>query len=181
MAAAALVLVQNEPIEQFISASLDYDSTNAGKAYGLILSLGPHAKEGIPAYLKELESTNNRIRVRALTVLDYICTDSSECVPVFTNLLTDPDGLIRALAIHGLSDCGELAKSSAPTVAELLVKDPDASCRSSALIFFRRLQRIVPASEFEAFAGMVRRATNDTDEVVRGLAWQILKEKQTDH
>ena len=180
VAAAALVLVQNEPIEKFISASLDYDSTNASKAYGVILSLGPHAKEGIPAYLREVESTNNRIRVRALTVLGYICTESPECVPVFTNLLTDPDGLIRTLAIDGLSNCGELAKSSASTVAEL-IENPDATCRSSALIFLQRLQRVVPASEFEPFAGAVRRATNDADEVVRGLAWQILNEKQTNH
>ena len=54
-------------------------------------------------------------------------------------------------------------------------------CRSSALIFLKRLQRVVPASEFEPFAGVVRRATNDADEVVRGLAWQILNEKQTNH
>ncbi len=180
VAAAALVLVQSEPIEKFISASLDYDSTNASKAYGLILALGPHAKEGIPAYLKEVESTNNRIRVRALIVLDHICMESPECVSVFTNLLTDPDGLIRTLAIDGLSNCGELAKSSASTVAEL-IENPDATCRSSALIFLQRLQRVVPASEFEPLAGAVRRATNDADEVVRGLAWQILNEKQTNH
>jgi len=179
VAAAALVLVQNEPIEKFISASLNYDGTNASKAYGVILSLGPHAKEGIPPYLKELESTNNRIRVRALTVLDYICAESPECVPVFTNLLTDPDGLIRALAIHGLSDSGEMAKPSAPIVAELALNDPNATCRSSALMFLLRLQRVVLASEFEPFVGAVRRATNDADEVVRGLAWRILNEKQT--
>ena len=181
VAAAALALVQNESIGKFISVSLDYESTNSVKAYGLILSLGPHAKAGIPAYLKEVESTNNRIRVRALTVLDRICTESPECVPVFTNLLTDPDGLIRTLAIDGLSSCGEMAISSAPTVAELVLNDPNAACRSSALIFFQRLQRIVPASEFEPFVGVVRRATNDVDEVARGLAWQILNEKQTNH
>ena len=53
VAAAALVLVQNESIEEFISASLDYDSTNSVKAYGMILSLGSHAKEGIPAHLSK--------------------------------------------------------------------------------------------------------------------------------
>ena len=100
---------------------------------------------------------------------------------MFTNLLTDPDGLIRTLAINGLGTCGEMAKSSAPAVAELVLKDPNATCRSSALIFFQRLQRIVPASEFEPFAGVARRASNDVDEVVRGLAWQILNAKQTSH
>jgi len=181
VAAAALVLVQNESIGKFISASMDYDNTNISKAYGVILSLGPHAKEGIPAYLKELESTNNRIRIRALTVLDRICTETPECVPGCTKLLTDPDGLIRTLAIHALVTCGEMAISSAPTVAGIVSNDPIASCRSSALIFFKRLQRIVSASEFEPFAGVVRHATNDVDEVVRALAWQILNEKQTDH
>jgi len=176
VAAAALVLVQNEPIEKIISASLEYDSTNVSKAYGLILSLGPHAKEGIPAYLKELESTNSQIRLRALTILEHICTESPECVPVFTKLLTDPNGLIRTLAIHGLSNCGEMAKSSASAVAELVLKDPTASCRSGALIF---LKRVVPASEFEPFASLVRRATNDVEQVVRDLAWRILNEKQS--
>jgi HEAT repeat protein len=176
VAAAALVLVQNESIGKLISVSLDHESTNATKAYGVILWLGPHAKEGIPAYLEELESTNSRIRTRALTVLGLICTESPECVPVFTKLLTDPNGLIRTLAIHGLSNCGEMAKSSASAVAELVLKDPTASCRSGALIF---LKRVVPASEFEPFASLVRRATNDVEQVVRDLAWQILNEKQS--
>ena len=175
VATAALVLVQNEPIEKFISASLDYGTTNAGDAYGVILYLGPHAKNGIPAYLKELESTNNRIRLRALTVLTYICSESPECVPVFTNLLTDADRLTRVHAIYGLMNYGEMAKPSAFSVAEF-VKDPDAMCRSSALIF---LQRVVPASEFQSFAGVVRRATNDVDETVRSLALQLLREKRS--
>jgi len=46
-------------------------------------------------------------------------------------------------------------------------------------MFLLRLQRVVLASEFEPFVGAVRRATNDADEVVRGLAWRILNEKQT--
>src|SRR5437879_10415514 len=118
VATAALVLGQNEPIEKFISAALDYGTTNAGDAYGVILYLGPHAKHGIPAYLKELESTNNRIRLRALTVLTYICSESPECVPVFTNLLTDADRLTRVHAIYGLMNYGEMAKTSASSIAD---------------------------------------------------------------
>ena len=172
-ATAALVLVRNESIEQIMAAYVDYSNTNSKKAFGLLLKLGPHAKAAIPVLLNELQSTNDRIRVLAITVLRGAAIESPECLSVFSNLLTDKNNLIRSIAADGLANYGPLAKPEMSSVVKLL-DDPDSLCQSSALMF---LWHVASPEEFAPFQNKVRSLTNSPNEATRIWAGKLLKEK----
>ena len=174
-ATAALVLVQSEPIERYVSAYLDNSNrTNASRAFLVLCELGPYAEEAIPALLHELESTNSRVRFKAIHVLGSVGAESEMCVQVMTNLLYDADQSIRYSAANALANCGPLAKKTTPHVARLL-NDSEDLCRSSALMF---LWRIVETNEFKPYAVAVKRLTNDTNSIVRSWAETVLEQKK---
>lgn len=106
-----------------------------------------------------------------MSVLEHVGAESPECVSAFTNLLSDPDSLIRANAIKGLTRCGEMAKSAAPSVLAML-EDEDSLCRIYSLDYFTQ---VIPASEFQQFRPAIERAVADA--VVRPHAERVLREK----
>lgn len=171
---AALVLVRNESIRELTAKYLDRsNATNFGDAYGIILQLGPYAEEAIPVLLKEMQSTNNRTRLMAMTLLENVCVESELCVPVMTNLLSDSNPLIRCSAADALANSGRLAKDAAPLVVRLL-DDQDYLCRCSALGF---LYSVASSNEFAPYQARISLMTNDSNELVRDWAKKVLREK----
>ena len=102
-ARATLLLVKGEPIEKLVTDYQDRSNrTNYAKAFGILLQLGPYAEAAIPILLAELQSTNSRIRSGAVTLLGSVGVESEVCVAAMTNLLNDPDSLIRSTAANAL-------------------------------------------------------------------------------
>jgi hypothetical protein len=174
-ARAALVLIENQPVEPLAIEYFETKGTNSAMAFGTLLQLGPHAKLAIPIVFGKLQSTNERVRLGAASLLQSIGMESTECVPVFTNLLTDSDRVMRTIGIGGLANCGDMATSAAPAIVELL-DDPESLCRSSALIY---LSRAIPPEAFHPFRTKVQQATRDADQNVRELAEHVLREKDS--
>jgi hypothetical protein len=173
-ARTTLVLIKGEAIDSIIATYLNYaDRTNSSNAYGTLLSLGPYAEEAIPTLLVELESTNQIIQLKAMTLLENVGAESEHCVSVMTNLLSDPDYSMRYSAAQALANSGPLAKHATPLVVRLL-DDPKAICRSSALMF---LYSVVETNEFAPYQTAVQRMTNDPEESVRDAARFVLEKK----
>lgn len=170
VAAASLVLVRDQPIEELIAAY----STNS-RAYGILMELGPHAKLAMPTLINELESTNSRVRIRAVIALKAVGKESPECVSVFTHLLSDTNDLVRSQAIDGLTACGDMAKSATPAVVRLL-DDPSDSCQMNALMF---LYQTASPMEFAPYQSKVQSLTASTNELTRMWAETVLAEKSS--
>ena len=173
-AQAALVLVRGESMDKLLADYLNYsDHTNSTKAFGMLMALGPYAEDTIPALLGELQSTNDRIRIRVVLTLQTVGVESQACVSAMTNLLDDPNRTIRYSAAHALANSGPLAKDAIPMVIRLL-DDQDNHCRSTALIF---LHFVVTSNEFAPYRNAVQQMTNDPDESVRDWSKIVLEEK----
>jgi HEAT repeat protein len=175
IAGAALVLVQGEPLERYISDCLDYtNNIRVGYAFGVLCNLGPYAEAAIPSLLAEIESTNNRVRSRVIHVLGTVGAESETCVQVMIHLLGDEDSLVRSMAADALANYGPMAKRATPFVAKLLDDNEDL-CRTSALMFF---YRIVESDELEPYRTAVQRMTNDSSQTVRDFAGLVLDGKK---
>jgi HEAT repeat protein len=174
VAQAALASVENKSPEALALTYFEADRTNSSRAFGILLHLGPLAKQAIPVVLAKLQSTNELVRLGAASLLESIGAESPECIPVFTNLLADADHSMHRAALGGLANCGDIALPAAPAVSRLL-EDIDSSCRSSALVY---LWQVIPPGSFEPYRLAVRRLTNDTDQTVREWALKVLEEKQ---
>jgi len=173
-ARAALVLIQNDSIEALADQVFDGDRTNSSPAFGVLLALGPRGKPAIPRVLNELQSTNEGVRLRSAIILQHIGIESPECVPAFTNMLTDPNHLMHRLGITALANSGNLATSSAPAVVELL-EDSESNCRHAVLEY---LWRAIPPESFGPFRSGVQKMVRDSDPNVRESAGQLLITKQ---
>lgn len=172
-ASAALVLIRNDSIASIVADYADYANTNSSKAFGLLLALGPHAREAVPVLLRELQSTNERIRLRASILLRGAAIESPEGVSIFTNLLSDANNSVRVQAIGGLANCGAMAKAAAPLVAKFL-DDPDDAAQSSALVF---LWTVLSPEELSPFRAKVETMTSSTNETTRIWAERLLRDK----
>jgi HEAT repeat protein len=147
-AQATLVVVREERMDKILADYLNYsDHTNSTKAFALLRELGRHAGDAVPALLGELQSTNNRIRLRALLTLEVVGMESDASISAMTNLLADPDPLIRSQATDALVNGGPRAKHATPMVLRLL-DDQDDLCRSSALMF---LHSAIASNEFAPY------------------------------
>jgi HEAT repeat protein len=177
-AVAALVLIRNEPIGPYILAYQDHTSTtNRAHAIGILMTLGPAAKEAVPILLADLQSTNGRVRLTAVIILRQVGSESAECVAPLIAAFDDENSTVRSSAVSALANFGELARPAIPAVVPKL-GDTNASMRSSALMF---ILEAVPPEEFEALRPLVERATHDPDPAVAGLANALLEYKQGRH
>lgn len=174
-AIGALILIRNEPVENYVAAYLDYPNNRSNGAYGIraLMSLGPHAKVAVPVLLQQLNSTNSALRRSAITLLGYIGVECSQCVNALTNFLKDPDPMVRHSAVSSLALLGTLAKPAAAAVAELL-DDPDALCQGEALFYF---EMVLTPEEFAPYRAHVERLTNAPNETTAALAANLLREK----
>jgi HEAT repeat protein len=173
-ARATLVVVKSERLDKLLADYLNYsDHINSTKAFGLLRELGRHAGDAVPALLVELQSTNRRIRLRAVMTLEVAGMESDASISAMTNLLADPDPLIRSQALDALANSGLRAKHATPMVLRLL-DDQDDLCRSSALMF---LHSGITSNEFAPYRAVVSPMTNDPSETVRIWAEKMLREK----
>ena len=174
LARAALASVENQSPEALALTYFESDRTNSSRAFGTLLHLGPLAKAAVPVVLERLQSTNQRVRAGALSLLGSIGVESPECFPVFTNLLGDADHFMHMEGLSGLANCGDMALPAASVVVGLL-KDTNSSCRSSALVYF---WRVVPPESFEPYRVLLQQSANDPDQSVREWAQKVLEEKK---
>jgi HEAT repeat protein len=171
IAKAALIRIREEPLQPSIDAFRDPMSTNSSDAFGVLMELGPAAKLAIPTVLEQLQSTNSRVRLRAVLLLGYIGVESEECVAPLAAMLDDADEMVVYTAISSLSHFGPLAKSVIPEII-LFLKHAESRLRSNALMF---IFLVVPPEEFAPLRYAVQQATADED--VRHLAEMVLREK----
>jgi HEAT repeat protein len=172
-ASAALIRIREEPLQPYIDALRDVASTNSSDPFGVLMELGPAAKLAVPVVFEQLQSTNYRIRMRAVVLLGYVGVESEECVALLAAMLDDADEMVVHSAIGSLAHFGPLAKPVTPRI-RLFLQHAESHLRTSALIF---ILLVVPPEEFASLQYSVHRATTDPDEGVRGLAEMVLREK----
>jgi HEAT repeat protein len=135
-------------------------------------SLGPAAKDAIPALLRTLGDRDFRVREAARTALNAIDPNwsqhpgISQVVAEFSKGLQNPDAQVRVSILHGLRSLETAAKEAIPDVAKLLV-DADPATRDGARETLKRL-----AAEWWTHP----RIKDATPELRKGLAskdWRV--------
>jgi HEAT repeat protein len=176
VATAALIRVRVEPIENYITAYLNYihgHGTNSSESFGLLLELGPAAKIGVPVLLRELQTTNARIRLSVLLVLRNVGCESAECVAPLVDLLFSTNSTLQTSAMGGLAHFGPLIQPVVPTIVSF-ISDENPSLRSSTL---RCLWSAASKEDLIPFRAVIENATNDLDPTAKIYAEMILNEK----
>lgn len=89
------------------------------------------ATSAVPVILEMLKSSDDMVRFCAAEALGYLGEAEIESVgSALTNLLADPEGLVRAEAVDSLGILGY--RSARNPVQSLLLHDPDPLVRASA-------------------------------------------------
>jgi len=137
----------------------------AAKA-SLILALGamgPLAKDSLDDLTKYMSDPNEEVKKAAIASLEKIGKDS---VPALLKLLESKEAPIRVGAILALGEAGVQAKVAMPTLADLIVKDADATVRRSALVALKS----IGGMELKDHVAKVGQALKDQDKDVRAQA-----------
>ena len=85
-------------------------------------TIGPGARDAIPALLPDATSGNNYLRGTVITSLGKIHSDPQRVVPVLINSLRDTEDDIRVAAADSLGEFGEAARPAVPALMGLLTE-----------------------------------------------------------
>lgn len=159
MALPALVLLYNE-------IPSDYRGTVAQGMDRIILALNttPRADKTLIDFVRDLESRDESIRLRAVKVL---LTMSRACLPKMAAATRDPDPDVKRLADEALQNVREALNRAEPSVV-FLIEDLKSSNEVVRLAAAKQLGKM-GAKAADALPGL-REALNDPDEDVRRVA-----------
>jgi len=131
-------------------------------AASVIGSLGPAAREAIPALIRGVGHTNLDMRAKALETLGQIQSEPRLVLPVLVSSLSDPNPNVRFSAVRAIADFGDQAKPIVPALVRSL-EDPDLNTRVITISTLANLQTdpdsVVPA--------LTRTLNEDPDKFVR--------------
>ncbi|MBI2947282.1 MAG: HEAT repeat domain-containing protein [Verrucomicrobia bacterium] len=138
---------------------------NAAKCLG---SMGPWARDAIPALIDAIKEESSAVRASAVEALGRIRPSAEDVIAALTNALADPDPAVRANAAGSLGNGGSASAVAVPRLIERL-KDADAGVRGAAAL---ALGAIGPKAS--AATGPLKELAKDADGQIRVKAQQAL-------
>jgi HEAT repeat protein len=135
-------------------------------------TMGPWAREAIPALIEAIKDESAVVRANAVEALSRIRPSAENVITALTNALTDPDATVRAHAAGGLGNGGSASAVAVPALIERL-KDADAGVRSAAAL---ALGSIGPKAR--AAIGPLSELAKDPDPQLRVKVQQALEQVQ---
>ncbi|MHC4398818.1 MAG: HEAT repeat domain-containing protein [Planctomycetota bacterium] len=103
-------------------------------------TIGPHARQAVPALVEMLKDEKSRFRKTGARVLAELDAEAKGAVPALVEMLESHDPYDRFLATFALRRIGPEAKAAAPTLRRML-KDEKIFVRMEALQALRTFQQ----------------------------------------